>query len=52
MNLSPEEVLVALDIEYKDDIIIGELDIINDSIEAKIKEIIPVAKVYLEAENR
>ena len=52
MHLSPEEVLVALEIDYKDDIIIGELEIINDSIEAKIKEIIPVAKVYLEAENR
>lgn len=52
MHLSPEEVLVALELNYKDNIIVGELEEINDRIEAKIKEIIPDAKVYLEAENR
>lgn len=51
MHLSSDEVLVALEINYKDDIIVDELEELNDRIEKKIKEIIPKAKVYLEAEN-
>jgi len=52
MHLSPDEVLVTLEINYRNDIIVDELEKINDRIEKKIKEIIPNAKVYLEAENK
>jgi len=52
MHLSSEEVLVTLEINCQDDIIVDELERINDRIEKKIKDIIPKAKVYLEAENK
>lgn len=52
MHFSPQEVLVALEINYREDIVVEDLEIINDKIEERIKEIIPNAKVYLEAENR
>lgn len=52
MHLSSEEVLVTLEINYKDGIIVDELEGLNDRIEGKIKEIIPNAKIYLEPENR
>lgn len=51
MHLSSEEVLVTLELNYRDDIIVDELEKLNDRIEKKIKEIIPLAKVYLEPEN-
>ncbi len=52
MHLSPEEVLVTLEIDYKNGIIVDELERLNDRIESKIKEIIPNAKIYLEPENK
>jgi len=52
MHLSSEDVLVTLEINYQDDLIVDELERINDRIEKKIKDIIPGAKVYLEAENK
>jgi cation diffusion facilitator family transporter len=52
MHLSSEEVLVTIEIDYKDDLIVGELEKLNDRIEEKIMLIIPNAKVYLEAENK
>ena len=52
MHLSSDEVLVALEINYKDDIIVDDLERLNDRIEKKIKEIIPYAKIYLEPENK
>lgn len=52
MHFSTDEVLVTLEINYQDDIIIEKLEKINDRIEKRIKEIIPNAKVYLEAENK
>ena len=52
MHLSPDEVLVTLEINYKDGIIVDELEKLNDKIENKIKEIIPNAKIYLEPENK
>jgi len=51
MHLSAEEVLVTLEINYRDDLIVDELEEVNNRIEKKIKDIIPRAKVYLEAEN-
>ncbi|UCE40853.1 MAG: cation transporter [Candidatus Aminicenantes bacterium] len=52
MHLSSDEVLVALEIDYKDDLVVGDLEQINQDIEVKIKEIIPRAKVYLEAQKK
>ena len=52
MHLSPEEVLVALEINYKDDMVADDIEALNDRIEAGILEIIPNARVYLEAENK
>lgn len=52
MHLSSDEVLVTLEINYRDSLIVDELEKVNDRIEKKIKEIIPHAKVYLEAENK
>lgn len=52
MHLSPDEVIVAAEINYRSDITVGELEILNDRIEKSIKEVIPNAKVYLEAENK
>jgi divalent metal cation (Fe/Co/Zn/Cd) transporter len=52
MHLSSDEVLVTIEIDYRDDLTVGELEKLNDRIEEKIKLIIPNAKVYLEAENK
>lgn len=52
MHLSPEEVVIALEINYKDELSIDELEEVNDRIETRIKSILPKAKVYLEAENQ
>jgi cation diffusion facilitator family transporter len=52
MHLSSEEVLITVEIDYKDDLTVGDLVKLNDIIEEKIKLIIPNAKVYLEAENK
>lgn len=52
MHLSPDEVLVTIEINYKDDLVVDELEELNDKIEKKIREIIPHAKIYLEPENK
>lgn len=52
MHLSSDEVLVTLEINYKDDIIVDELEKVNDRIERKIKKIFRNAKIYLEPENK
>ena len=52
MHLSSDEVLIALEIDYKDDIVVGDLEQINLEIEKKIMEFIPRAKVYLEAQKK
>ncbi len=51
MHLGPDEVLVTVEINYNDDISVGDMESLNDRIENRIKEIIPNAKIYLEAEN-
>jgi len=51
MHLGPEEVLVTLEINYRDDLMVDELEKVNDRIEAGILQILPHANVYLEAEN-
>jgi cation diffusion facilitator family transporter len=52
MHLSTEDVIVAVEINYKDGLTVDELEDVNDTIEKKIKAFIPNARVYLEAENR
>jgi len=52
MHLSPDEVIVAAEVDYRNDITVEELETLNDRIEQKIKEVIPNAKVYLESENK
>ena len=52
MHLSSDEVLIALEIDYKDDLVVGDLEQVNLEIEKKIKEFIPRAKVYLEAQKK
>ena len=52
MHLGPEEVLVTLELEYKDSLRVVELEALNDRIETSIKKILPKAKIYLECENK
>jgi len=52
MHLSPKDVIVAVELNYRDDLTVNKLEKLNDKIESKIREFIPNAKVYLEAENR
>lgn len=52
MHLSSDDVLVTLEINYRDNIVVNELEELNDRIEKKIKEIMPNARVYLEPENK
>lgn len=51
MHLSPEEVLITLELTYRDDLDIPQLEVLNDRIEKVILDIIPRAQVYLEAEG-
>lgn len=52
MHLSPDDVIVAAEVNYRSDITVEELEALNDRIEKRIKEVIPNAKVYLEPENK
>lgn len=52
MHLSTKDVIVAAEIDYRDDLTIDNLEELNDKIDRKIKDFIPNAKVYLEAEHK
>ncbi len=52
MHLSPDEVLVTIEINYKDDVVVDVFYVLHDRIEKKIQKIIPNAKIYLEPENK
>lgn len=52
MHLSPDEVLVALELTYADSLSVPQLEELNDRIERSIHSIIPRAQVYLEPENQ
>jgi cation diffusion facilitator family transporter len=52
MHLSPDEVLITLELKYKDDLTVEELEKLNDVIEGEIKKIFPHSKIYLEPENK
>jgi divalent metal cation (Fe/Co/Zn/Cd) transporter len=51
MHLSSEEVLVALEVNYRDDLKSDDIEKLNDRLEEEIMKIIPDAKVYIEAES-
>ncbi len=52
MHLSSDDVLIVVEIEYKDGLIVEELEKINNSIEKEIKDILPNARIYLEPEDK
>lgn len=52
MHLGPKEILVAMELDYRDGLSLEELESLNDRIEAEIKGLLPGARVYLEPENR
>lgn len=52
MHLSSDEVLVVLEVEFRDNLLVSELERINDRIEEKIRKILPNARIYLEAEDK
>ncbi len=52
MHLSSDDVLIVIEVEYRDGLIVEELEIINNDIETKIRDIIPNARVYLEPEDK
>jgi cation diffusion facilitator family transporter len=51
MHLSPDEVLITLELNYRDELNIPQLEELNDRIETAILALIPRAQIYLEAEN-
>ncbi len=52
MHLSSDDVLIVIEIEYRDGLVVEELEIINNKIEKKIRDIQPNARVYLEPEDK
>lgn len=52
MHLSSDDVLIVIEVEYRDGLVVEELEIINNGIETKIRDIIPDARVYLEPEDK
>ena len=51
MHLSTDEVLIAAELNYRDDLVADQIEEVNDRIERDLLVIYPRAKVYLEAEN-
>jgi cation diffusion facilitator family transporter len=51
MHLSDEVVIIGMELKYKGNLRIRDVEKINDRIEAKVKEIIPKAKCFIEPEN-
>jgi cation diffusion facilitator family transporter len=51
MHLSSDEVLIAAELNYRDDLVTHQIEEVNDRIETDILAIYPRAKVYLEVEN-
>lgn len=52
MHLSSDDVLIVIEVEYRDGLVVEELEIINNEIEKRIRDIIPNARVYLEPEDK
>ena len=52
MHLSTKDVIVTVDINYREDKTVEELEELYDEIETKIKEFIPTTEASFEAENK
>ncbi len=52
MHLSSDDVLIVVEIEYRDGLVVEELEKINNRIEKRIRDILPNARVYLEPEDK
>jgi len=52
MHLSSDDVLIVIEVEYRDGLVVENLEKINNRIEKRIKDIIPNARVYLEPEDK
>lgn len=51
MHFTENEVLINIEIEFKDDLKVPELEKLIDNIEADIKRIVPDARIYIEPES-
>lgn len=49
--LGAEDALVAVDIEFEPRLTVAELEVVIDRIEARVREIVPGARIYIEAER-
>ena len=52
MHLSSDDVLLVLEIEYRDGLVVEELEKVNNRIEERIKALIPNVRIYLEPEDK
>ncbi len=51
MHLSPEETLVTMEVNLKDELVTDEVEKIINRIEVKVRKVLPKAKCYVEAEE-
>jgi divalent metal cation (Fe/Co/Zn/Cd) transporter len=49
--LGADEALVAVDVVFEPDTTVAELEAVVDRIEARIREVVPGARCYIEAES-
>lgn len=52
MHLSSDDVLIVIEVEYRDGLIVEKLEEVNNRIEQRIRDIIPNARIYLEPEDK
>ena len=52
MHLGPDEILVNLDLEFRDGLITDDIELAIDNIEKSIRESVPeVKRIFIEAES-
>jgi len=51
MVIGPEEVLVAIEVDFEDKATVREVEDAIDRIEARVRDVCPGAKTYIEAER-
>lgn len=52
LQIGPTNAIVAVDIEFRDNLVTDQIETIIDRIETKIRKIIPNAQCYIEAERK
>jgi len=52
MHFSSDEVLIVIEVEYRDGLVVEDLEKINNTIERRIKDIVPNSRIYLEPEDK